>query len=87
MPSEENKSEARTQDTDTSAAPPANWEPARPAHIPEPTFWPAVLALGVIFVLWGVITTPIVTIIGLGVSALSIGKWIGELWHERQINE
>ncbi|MFL5731700.1 MAG: hypothetical protein ACJ78Q_00750 [Chloroflexia bacterium] len=60
------------------------WSWAQPEHIPLPTYWPAGLALGVTLLLWGLITSPLLTIIGLIVFATSLAGWIGELRNEHR---
>ncbi len=57
------------------------WSRPKPEHVPRPTYWPAVLALGVTFIFWGLITTPIIAGIGLLVGAIGLAGWIGELRH------
>ena len=59
-----------------------DWGPARPEHIPRPTYWPAALALGVTFFLWGFLTTWIIAVIGLVLMGVSLAGWIGEWRHE-----
>ena len=61
---------------------PPGWSRARPEHIPRPTYWPAVLAFGLTFALWGIITTWIISAVGLVLVALSVAGWIGDLRHE-----
>jgi hypothetical protein len=49
------------------------------AHLPRPTYWPVVLAAGVVFLAWGIVTTFAISIIGLALLGLALGGWIGEL--------
>jgi hypothetical protein len=56
-----------------------DWERLPAAHLPRPTYWPVVLAVGVMFLAWGIVTTIAITIIGLALLALGLGGWIGEL--------
>lgn len=58
-----------------------DWERLPPAHLPQPTYWPVVLALGVVFLAWGIVTTVAISAIGLALLALGLGGWIGELRH------
>ncbi len=58
-----------------------DWEPLPAAHLPRPTYWPVVLAVGVMFLAWGIVTTIAISIIGVTLLALGIGGWIGELRH------
>jgi hypothetical protein len=59
------------------------WSRARPDHIPRPTYWPAVLALGVTFAFWGLITTWIISVIGLAIMAIGTVGWMAEWRHEQ----
>lgn len=58
-----------------------DWKALPAAHLPRPTYWPVVLALGIVFLAWGIVTTLAITVIGLGLLALALGGWIGELRH------
>lgn len=60
---------------------PAGWNRAAPAHLPPPTYWPAVLALGIVLLFWGLVSSPIISAVGLGLFALGLGGWIGDLRH------
>jgi hypothetical protein len=50
--------------------------------LPKPTFWPATLAFAVTFLLWGIVTTPMITAVGVALLALSLAGWIGDIRHE-----
>jgi hypothetical protein len=56
--------------------------PAEPQEMPEPTFWPIIAALGVIFIFWGVVASPIISFIGMIVFGISIAGWIQDLRYE-----
>ena len=58
------------------------WSVAKPEKLPKPTYWPAAMALGITFGFFGVVTSWAFTIVGVGLFALSLGKWIGELVHD-----
>ncbi len=60
-----------------AAAPPIH------SHAPAPTLWPAAVSLAVAFMLWGLVSSLIITGIGLVLFVLGIAKWIMELRHER----
>lgn len=51
--------------------------------LPHPTYWPVVLGLGIIFGVFGVITTFIFTIIGVIMFVLGLIGWIGDMWNEQ----
>jgi hypothetical protein len=55
------------------------WSVPRPERIPRPTYWPAIMALAIAFMLFGVVTSWIFTGTGAVMFVLSLGKWIGEL--------
>jgi hypothetical protein len=52
--------------------------PAEPQEIPRPTLWPIVLAFGIIFSFWGLLTSLIITAVGAGVSVIALTGWIEE---------
>ncbi len=58
-----------------------DWEALPTTPLPRPTYWPVVLAVGVMFLAWGIVTTIIISIIGVALLALGLGGWIGELRH------
>ena len=57
------------------------WNRPKPEHVPHPTYWPAVLALGITFLVWGLITTYLISAVGLVLFALALGGWIWEMRH------
>ncbi len=63
------------------------WHKPRPAHLPAPTYWPAVLAFGIVLLLWGLVTSPILFGTGLVIFALGLGGWIRELLREEPYEE
>ncbi len=68
------------------AAPPeaaGDWSIPRPDILPRPTYAPAGLAFGAVFLLWGILTSYIVSIVGLVIFIISLAAWIGEILHER----
>lgn len=60
------------------------WSHPKPTEIPKPTYWPAVLALGTILLLWGVVTSWIISLIGLALFIVAITGWIRELYHDHK---
>ncbi len=62
----------------------SGWQNPQPETLPRPTYWPAVLATGVIFLLWGIVTTFIISGVGFVLTAFAIYGWIRELFHEQQ---
>lgn len=56
--------------------------PAEPQEIPAPTFWPFVLGFAVLFFFWGLITSLIITGVGVLLITVSIAGWITDLNYE-----
>ncbi|MHB8324744.1 MAG: aa3-type cytochrome oxidase subunit IV [Candidatus Dormibacteria bacterium] len=51
-------------------------------HLPGPSLWPILLAVGVAMSLIGVITKPVVVIIGLVILVGSLGGWVRDARRE-----
>ncbi|HVD02579.1 MAG TPA: cytochrome c oxidase subunit 4 [Candidatus Dormibacteraeota bacterium] len=51
-------------------------------HLPGPSFWPALLAVGVAMSLIGVITKLVVVITGLVILLVALGGWIRDARRE-----
>jgi len=62
--------------------PPPGWSLPKPEHLAGPTYWPAVMALGITMMLWGVVTAVLISLVGLALFVLALDGWIGELLHE-----
>lgn len=65
--------------TDGNLAADPDWCEAKPAVIPEPTYWPMILALGITICLWGTLTSWVFVVTGLLLSVLSAWCWVMEL--------
>ena len=61
---------------------PLAWQVPRPERIPESTYAPAVLGLGITFLFWGLMTTFYISGVGLILFAMALTQWIGELRRE-----
>ena len=59
----------------------AGWSRPKPEHVPHPTYWPAVLALGVTCLVWGLVTSYVISAVGLLLFAVALSGWIWELRH------
>lgn len=59
------------------------WEPLAPVPVARPTYFPAGLAMGTAFVFWGLVTSWVVLLVGVGLFAVMLGGWIAEICHER----
>lgn len=60
------------------------WNEPRPEKLPEPTAWPAALALGSTLILWGFVSSLIITGVGLALFVAALAGWIGDIRHERK---
>ncbi len=58
------------------------WIPLHPEPLPQPTSWPATLAFAVTFMLWGIVSSPIITGVGVLLFVVSLAGWIGDIRHE-----
>jgi hypothetical protein len=63
--------------------PQSEWTVLPPKKLPEPTVWPAMLALAITFLVWGLVTSLIITGIGLALFATAMAGWIRDIRHER----
>ncbi|MGH9355185.1 MAG: hypothetical protein ACRD10_03560, partial [Terriglobia bacterium] len=62
---------------------PGGWNKPRPEKTPHPTYAPATLGLGVVCMLWGLVTTPLISLVGAILFGIALAVWIGDLRHER----
>ena len=61
---------------------PAGWTVPVPEHLPPPSAWPALFALGVTLFGWGIISSAVLVLVGGALSAWALGHWILEICHE-----
>jgi len=59
------------------------WSTPKPEKIPRPTYWPPLLALGTILLLWGIVTTWIISLAGFVCFVTALTGWIWELYHDK----
>jgi hypothetical protein len=68
------------------------WHKPLPEKLPSPGYWPALMALGITFMLWGlavgfnevVSTIVILFFIGLVLFVTALAGWIGDMRNERK---
>lgn len=60
------------------------WEPLPHGHLPQPTYFPAGLAMGTTFIFWGLITSVVILLVGIGLFVAALAGWITEIRHERK---
>ncbi|NJK79891.1 MAG: cytochrome c oxidase subunit 4 [Chloroflexaceae bacterium] len=46
------------------------------AHLPDPSIWPIIIALGISVLLTGIVINLLVILIGLAIFAFGLGGWI-----------
>jgi hypothetical protein len=62
---------------------PPGWSVPQPEKMPEPSIWPATLALGITSLVWGLVTSLIITGLGILLFAVALAGWIRDIRHER----
>jgi hypothetical protein len=55
------------------------WNRPLPEALARPTYWPAMLALGITLALLGPVTSLAISVVGLGFAIAALVGWIGEL--------
>ena len=50
--------------------------PTEEVHLPEPSYLPVTLALGITLAIVGIVLTPIMTVLGLLLAVVVIVRWI-----------
>jgi hypothetical protein len=68
----------------TPPEPQSEWTALPPKKLPEPTVWPAMLALGITFLVWGLVTSLIITGVGVALFSVALAGWIRDIRHERK---
>jgi len=67
----------------TPPASPSGWTVLPAEKLPEPSIWPATLALAITFLVWGLVTSLMITGVGLALFGLALAGWIRDIRHER----
>ena len=66
-----------------SLEPSPRWNSPQAVKLPEPTIWPVTLAVGITCLVWGLVTSLIITGVGFVLFAFALNGWIQEIRHER----
>ncbi len=61
---------------------PPGWNASRPDRLPQPTAWPPLFAFGVMIFFWGVVSSPLLILIGGVFLLYAFVHWIGEIRHD-----
>lgn len=67
-------------------ATPGEHTKAKPEMLPLPTYWPFFLAMGLLFMVWGLLTVWIIAAAGFVVFVIALAAWINILRHEQRDN-
>jgi len=62
---------------------PPGWSRPKPEVLADPTWWPALLALGATVMTWGLVTSFVVLIVGFVTFAVSLTGWSGDMRHDQ----
>ncbi len=57
------------------------WHAPDHLDLPAPTYWPAVTALAIVFLAWGIVTFWLISVVGLLLLIVGLAGWIGDLQH------
>jgi hypothetical protein len=57
---------------------------AKPEKLPPPTYWPFFLAMGLLFMAWGLLAMWLIAAAGFLVFVISLAAWINILRHEQR---
>ncbi|HEX2911822.1 MAG TPA: hypothetical protein VH186_13520 [Chloroflexia bacterium] len=73
----------REEDQEKKAATWPGWVEVPDEPLPQPTYWPVVMALGIVLFVFGFLTTIFISGLGAILFFISLGGWIGEMWNEQ----
>lgn len=60
-----------------------DWSAPLPERLPKPSVWPMVVALGTCLLAWGIVTSWIISVVGLIAFIAGMAGWIMEMRNER----
>ncbi len=60
------------------------WTALPPPDLPKPTYWPIVMSVGIVLLLWGFVTSPFILGLGFILFVMSLAGWIGDIRHESE---
>jgi hypothetical protein len=58
------------------------WTVLPPEKLPEPGVWPAALAMAITLLVWGLVTSLIITGVGVALFVAALAGWIRDIRHE-----
>lgn len=63
---------------------PAGWTVFPAERLPAPTASPVLFAFGVTLLAWGIVSSFVVSLVGVAVVVVSLLHWIGEIAHDAE---
>jgi hypothetical protein len=69
--------------TDPLSGEHSDWHVPLPETLPQPTAWPAVLAFGSCLLAWGIVTSWVISLVGLIIFLAGAGGWIARMRDEQ----
>lgn len=60
----------------------SNWTTPQPATLPRPTYWPVVMAAGIVLMMGAILTSWAVAVLGALLFIISLAGWIRDLLDE-----
>ncbi len=57
----------------------SDWWVLPDEELPHPTYWPTTMALGITFSLWGIVTSWLVSAVGIILFVIALIGWLGDL--------
>jgi len=79
-----NNGMSKSENPASASAAGETWTTPGHVHIPDPSYMPIVMALGIMCMLWGIVTSPWMSLVGALLFVISITGWIGEVRHEHR---
>ena len=83
-----NSGNYQNKDADSSnekASANEGWLPPMPNEaLPEPTYWPITLAFGLMLLLWGIVTSYIISLVGFVITVIALRGWIHDIRKDHQ---
>lgn len=61
-----------------------DWTTPPVEPLPRPTYMPLVMAIGITCILWGIVTSVVISEVGVILFVVALAGWIRELRHEQR---
>lgn len=61
----------------------ADWNAPLPEKLPKPSVWPMVVAFGSCLLAWGIVTSWIISVVGLVAFITGITGWVMDMRNEQ----